>query len=305
MENNNQKQPYVIAVIGANGCGKSETMKGFEEEGFRSLGRTFPIPTLWLNPDAIANELKDRVSDQGERDSIAFERARELRQVAMQNGDTFAFESVASHTSRTAELRQLKARGYCIVLVFIGTSDPLINVQRVHFRYATGSTTGHFVEEHKVRNRYHLLNRLMPLLAEVADVAFFLDNSGIAPDLQVVIDPDSFHVTENPALWLQTHLLDRLEARFHQRVEIAEDLGIEVSDINEPDVGEGNYQGQVVKVTKDFIVVEDENLLRLVIHDRLMLETDKEHQRFNCEAGDYITISYNYRHCPRTEVRQP
>jgi predicted ABC-type ATPase len=68
--------------------------------------------------------------------------------------ESFAFETVTSHPSRIYELLMLKEQGYKAFVAFITTDDPEKNVARVTIRYKTYTTTGHYVEPDKVRDRY-------------------------------------------------------------------------------------------------------------------------------------------------------
>lgn len=63
----------------------------------------------------------------------------------------FGFETVFSHHSNVAFLEALKVLGYEVILYFVCTGDPSINVERVKNRVASG---GHNVPEDKIIARY-------------------------------------------------------------------------------------------------------------------------------------------------------
>jgi predicted ABC-type ATPase len=67
-----------------------------------------------------------------------------------------------------------RERGFDVALIYVGTSDPSINVARVANRVALG---GHDVPEVDIRRRYirSLLN--LPIAAARADVSVIFDNS--------------------------------------------------------------------------------------------------------------------------------
>ena len=64
--------------------------------------------------------------------------------------------------------------GFDVALIYVGTSDPAINVGRVANRVALG---GHDVPEADIRRRYQrgLLN--LPLAVARADISIIFDNS--------------------------------------------------------------------------------------------------------------------------------
>lgn len=125
----------------------------------------------------------------------------------------FGFETVGSHESKPQFLRDLKAVGYYVVVLFVGTEDPEINKRRVNQRVAAG---GHDVDPEKVESRY---GRTMGFLIDYYDVADYIaiyDNSlevseGGQPRLLVTKGPDGeMQTTEfcNEVQWVHTHLLD-------------------------------------------------------------------------------------------------
>jgi len=79
-----------------------------------------------------------------------------------------------------------KARGlgYFVVLMYIGTADVSINMQRVRYRVAKG---GHDVREEDQRRRYpRSLANAKKALA-IADEAVILDNSTSAGYVKVAV----------------------------------------------------------------------------------------------------------------------
>jgi len=87
----------------------------------------------------------------------------------------FSFETVMSHHSKLDLLESAKENGYKVVLYFVTTGDPIINVSRVQNRVAKG---GHPVSKEKIIERY---SRCMDLLYEaikISDEAYLFDNSG-------------------------------------------------------------------------------------------------------------------------------
>jgi predicted ABC-type ATPase len=72
-------------------------------------------------------------------------------------------------------MKRAKELGYLVVLIYVGTANVEINMQRVRFRVTRG---GHDVAEEDQRRRYprSLANAAKALA--IADEAIILDNSG-------------------------------------------------------------------------------------------------------------------------------
>jgi len=101
--------------------------------------------------------------------------AEAIRQELLHEGKTFTFETVMSHDSKIAFMREARERGYRIYLYFVATDDPHINIDRVRRRVLQG---GHPVPDDKVIDRYHKSIALMTEACEVAHRAYLFDNSG-------------------------------------------------------------------------------------------------------------------------------
>lgn len=299
-----QNSPYVVAVLGPNGSGKTSLLDEIRITGLKGLGGVFPIPSLILNPDQIAKELTGNFATPHEKDLAAFHKAVQMRRAVLESGETFAFESVASHTSRIGELISLKEAGYCVLLVFITTDDPETNVARVNFRYESGATTGHWVDPDKVRSRYHRTLKLLPKAAEIVDAAFIYDNSAESskPTQQAVIDGADFSVIKKPAAWVYKSLVDRVQQRIEQMIAIQDDF--DAAGLIEAVPTGGHYQGPIHAVSTDYLVMLDEEQDRFVIHDRIMLDTDltEDEERFY-EVGDYVIITYEMNSAPTVDFK--
>lgn len=97
-----------------------------------------------------------------------------LRQMLLQSGKTFSYETVMSHVSKIAEIEQAKKLGFRTYLYFVCTEDPLLNIERVTNRVVKG---GHPVSDEKVVSRYYrALEQLVPAM-RVCDRTYFFDNS--------------------------------------------------------------------------------------------------------------------------------
>lgn len=169
-----QEPPVLLVFAGPNGSGKSSVTN----EAYKILN-----PSLYINADDIVKEkLKLAGLNMRSIDKVLFDRfnldaAREAdrqRQQAIKDRVSFATETVMSTTSKIDFMREAKANGYVVKLLYITTQDPNINIGRVHDRVEKG---GHPVAPDKIKVRY---GRAMGLLAEAiqtADTAIVYNNS--------------------------------------------------------------------------------------------------------------------------------
>ena len=157
----------LYCFAGPNGSGKSTL--------FSKIINDNKINVPFINADDISRLPDfDQVEDPDERNLLAAKYAERMRHQIIDRGEDFAFETVLS-TPRNLELLKLaKEKGYEIVLFYVSTEDPNINVERVAKRVSQG---GHDVPKDKIITRYHRAMDLFKDVLEVADTAYVYDNS--------------------------------------------------------------------------------------------------------------------------------
>jgi predicted ABC-type ATPase len=139
----------LTVFAGPNGSGKSTLFRLAKDSGI-DFGDYF-------NADDIAAGL---TGSPEERALEAQKRVRSLREAALKEGRSYAFETVMSHPSHIEHMRQARAAGFEVHLFFVGTEHPTLNVQRVKERVEKG---GHDVPEDRIRDRWQ---KTMDQLAE-------------------------------------------------------------------------------------------------------------------------------------------
>lgn len=167
------EKPVFVVFAGPNGSGKSSTIKKALSVG--------SMPELYINADDIAkNQLdmeKIKNVDQKQLDQInlaAAQKADQLRKEAISSKISFATETVMSTPAKIELMREAKAKGYHVHLIYVTTQDPQINIERVCDRVAKG---GHNVLPEKTAMRYERAMRLLPAAIQAADTAKILNNS--------------------------------------------------------------------------------------------------------------------------------
>lgn len=157
MQQQTEKRPEIIVFAGPNGSGKSTVTK---------MAR---IIEPYINADDIkrANYCTDME---------AAKAAERMREQAVEQNQSFTFETVMSTDRNLKLLIKAKEKGYFIRCIYVLTNDVNINIMRVRSREALG---GHGVPEEKICSRYKKALNLIPELVKIADVMHIYDNSVI------------------------------------------------------------------------------------------------------------------------------
>lgn len=292
---------HVIVFGGPNGSGKTSLIDEVRYTGLRSVKRVYKVPERFINPDQVAKDLIGEFADQMARDTAAARAAVEQRRLAISSQQPFAFETVMSHTARIAEMLHLKEQGYQIVLTFITTDDPEKNVARVTMRYETNTTTGHYVDPEKVRDRYKRTLALLPKAVEIADASFIYDNSRDfdKASLQAIVEAESgLAVTPDACDWLLTRLIQPLQQREsdyqrHRR---------QVPHLQDADELRGHYAGKITDLSDSYMVLFDPVLQKHVIHDRLMLDTSYVGPPIDYVEDAMISVAYSHHSAPAIQI---
>jgi len=155
--------PNLTIIAGANGSGKT-TLTRWNQE----LLRNIPL----LDPDAISKTLQASVT------SVApIAAARQVIKTAkghVRNRNSFAVETTLAGHGYLQMMLDARARGFEIVLIYIGTEHVEINLARIRDRVLAG---GHNVPKEDVRRRYKRSFANLPSALSRADHTILFDNS--------------------------------------------------------------------------------------------------------------------------------
>jgi predicted ABC-type ATPase len=158
--------PTIYVIGGANGSGKTTVALD-----------VLPILGVleYVNADAIATGLSpfnpESMNIQAGR--LMLERIEALSEA----GADFAFETTLAARTFAPFLRNCKAKGYIINLLYFWLPSPDLAVQRVAWRVASG---GHSIPETVIRRRYERGRRnLTELYMLLCDGWIVYDNSGV------------------------------------------------------------------------------------------------------------------------------
>ena len=191
-----KQMPILYIFAGPNGSGKSTVT-----QEFRPI-----LPDIYINADDIKRN--ERLTDME-----AFNKANLLRENCLKNKISFATETVLSHPSKIEMMRVAKKKGFEIVLVFVTTFNPKVNVLRVEDRVQKG---GHDVPTDKIIDRYRRSMALLPAAIAVADFARVYNNTLDSPVLILSKQNNEIELypQPQPSYW-NIQQLEKLKASIH------------------------------------------------------------------------------------------
>jgi len=190
-----EKKLFVFA--GPNGSGKSTIIKNAIEHG--ECTPVFISPDDFVHPDDKNNETAVRAA-QTQADIV--------RQHHLGIGKSFTFETVLSIEAKLDFIKQAKHLGYFVHVIYVTTSDPQINLQRIALRVSQG---GHDVPAEKVIARYKRSMDLMFDVIREADRADIYDNSGKEPEFVAAKIKKIYYFLENPPEWLDRYFVSKVK----------------------------------------------------------------------------------------------
>lgn len=179
----NRKKPMVLVIAGPNGSGKS------------TITQYFDIVGTYTNADEM-------VSTMGMSNEEAAILADEKRYKSISMREDFSFETVLSSDYKIDILKKTKEEGYFIKCIFVLTSHPDININRVRTRVASG---GHDVNENKIIERYYKSLENLKVLMELCDILHVYDNT-IEPVRIIRKHKDDITIFPND-LWTEEMIL--------------------------------------------------------------------------------------------------
>ena len=164
--------PDVIVIAGPNGAGKSTLAPALLRDTFGILE--------YVNADTIAEGLSAFAPEDASFDAgrVMLGRLHELASA----GKDFAFETTLASRFYAGWLKQLKAEGYRVSIVFLWLRDVDLAIARVDARVKLG---GHSIPEETIRRRFGRgAKNFFELYLPVADAWRFV-NAGTTPATEI------------------------------------------------------------------------------------------------------------------------
>lgn len=176
---------YFFIFAGPNGSGKSSVIDTLKNDKDSSPINYYcdnldEIPYINADYCARTEPFISQMPNGPEKDFAAWEKTNEWRDKTLNKGYSCIWETVFSHESRLEVIRNAQKLGYFVIVIFVTTINPDINVERVNIRV---KNNGHGVPEDKIRSRYEKSVGFLPDIMKTANEVYVYDNSGIIPVL--------------------------------------------------------------------------------------------------------------------------
>ena len=170
--------PTFYLLAGPNGAGKSTLYRALVEEGLISSELEF------VNADVYEREALSHVRDARARSAAAREWADGRRARLLREGRSFVSETVFSHPSKLALIRDAQKAGLLVVLIVVAMDGPERLIARVAQRVSEG---GHDVPVDKILERYPRTLANLGTAVRLADMALLYDSQDVAPGTHALV----------------------------------------------------------------------------------------------------------------------
>lgn len=201
MRDSSRPPLWLHLLAGPNGAGKSTLYRALVREGIVDRALEF------VNADLHERAHLQHIADPLQRSQAARDWADARRAQLLAGRIAFASETVFSHPSKLALIRQARTAGFTVALHIVALDDPQQLLARVAQRVREG---GHAVPPDRILARYP---RTMALLAQAArevDAAYLYDGRDVAeggPRLVAIRTPNGVMPVGPPLpAWAQTLL---------------------------------------------------------------------------------------------------
>ncbi len=172
MASDTADQPRFTVFAGPNGSGKSTAYLRFLDAGY-DAGE-------YLNPDDIAKELGATSAAPAVIDLRAGREVILRSRALIEARHSFVRETTLSSREILRSVSAAGDSGYRVVMVFVAVGSTTATKTRVALRVVSG---GHDIPEDAQDRRFPRSFHNAPKVAQMADAAYFLDNSGMQHQL--------------------------------------------------------------------------------------------------------------------------
>ena len=163
-------KPVFFLLAGPNGAGKSTLYRSALASGL------LPSNAEFVNADLHEAHALQHITDSQLRSAQARAWADGRRAACLEQGQSFVSETVFSHPSKLALMRDARAAGFAVVLLVVCVNDPRQLLSRVAQRVAEG---GHDVPPDRILARYPRTLQHLQDAIPLADLALLYDTSGV------------------------------------------------------------------------------------------------------------------------------
>ena len=167
---------YLLA--GPNGAGKSTLYRALV------LAGTIPATAEFVNADLHEAAHLQHITDPEQRSEHARQWADARRAALLRAGQSFVSETVFSHTSKLALIREAQAKGFFVMLLVVALDQPERLLERVAQRVLEG---GHPVPPERILARYPRTLAHLTHAVRLADAAILYDSADVSPGTHTAV----------------------------------------------------------------------------------------------------------------------
>jgi predicted ABC-type ATPase len=165
-------------LAGPNGVGKSSLYRALV------LDKQIAANVAYVNADLHERDHLQHIIDAQARSEAARHWVDERRAALLASGVSFVSETVFSHESKLALIRDAQAAGFVVALYVLCLDDPHQLLPRVLQRVTEG---GHSVPPERILQRYPRTLAHLKQAIRIADVAFLYDTaSDVASGIKAI-----------------------------------------------------------------------------------------------------------------------
>ena len=165
-------KPVFYLLAGPNGAGKSTLYKALTLQG------TIPSSAEFVNADLHEAAHLQHIADLEARSEAARHWADDRRAELLQTGQSFVSETVFSHESKLALIKEAQQLGFFVMLIVVCLDDPQRLLARVAGRVTEG---GHAVTPKRILARYPRTLSNLKVAVRLADVSILYDSEVVKP----------------------------------------------------------------------------------------------------------------------------
>ncbi len=191
-------QSVFYLLAGPNGAGKSTLYKALKQAGQIAPEAEF------VNADLYEAVYLQHIEDLQNRSEAARDWADTRRAQLLGQGRSFVSETVFSHASKLALIKDAQSHGFLVMLLVVALDNPQHLLERVSRRIREG---GHAVAPERILARYPRTLSLLAQAVRIADVAMLYDSQDAAPGthtLVAICKQNTSHAVHQPLpAWAQ------------------------------------------------------------------------------------------------------
>jgi len=171
-------EPVFYLLAGPNGAGKSTLYRALV------LAGTMPATAEFVNADLHEAAHLQHITDPEQRSEHARQWADARRTALLRAGQSFVSETVFSHASKLALIREAQAKGFFVMLLVVALDQPERLLERVAQRVLEG---GHPVPPERILARYPRTLAHLTHAVRLADAAILYDSADMSPGTHTAV----------------------------------------------------------------------------------------------------------------------